>query len=496
MRLYVAFISKPQWEAGWPFLGYDNEAAREEILAVLKRELPEVEFVGGTILTGYDPQLLKRMAGEIRAADGLVLCLIGHFGDPGLVKAGLELLSLGKPAILASRTYGGDHVFIQLYEQARRRGFRVLPIASPRLEDFAKAVRVLATVLRLRGRRILLVATDCVEVGEEELRRLRQLLEPELKAAKEARREFLEKLASMIPSIAVRGFYVDLRGLDQAHQWRRDVEGYMRRLKEVFGVEVVRIEPEELCDLYEQVGEGEARDVVEAWTMRAQEVNVPYETLLNSARLYLALKRLLREKSCDAVTVDCGTLLLTGRLPAFPCMAFFQLLSEGIPACCESDLDSTITLMLGMELTGKPGFVSNYAVDTVKGRLIYLHCMACSRLAGEELPLAIEPHGEAHLLGASPVVRFPEGVPVTTAKVSVLKGKLALRLATSLGYEEVEEACRNKLVVKANVERILDLSDWETFGWHRVSFLGDYVWEFKAAAKLLGLEVVEEDLPS
>jgi len=496
LKLYVTFISKPQWEAGWPFLGYNNETAREEILAVLRKGLPEVEFVGGEVLTSYDPQLLGRVAEGVKAADGLVLCLIGHFGDPGLVRAGLELLSLGKPTVIASRTYGGDHVFVQLYEQARRKGLRVLPIASPRLEDFVKAVRVLVAVLRLRGRRVLLVATDRVEIGEKELERLRQLLEPELKAAKGVSREFLERLASMIPSIAAKGFYVDLKGLDQAHQWRRDIEGYMRRLREVFGVEVVRAEPEKLCDLYERVSEEEARGIAEAWISRAQEVKVPYETLLNSARLYLALKRLLREKSCDAVTIDCGTLLLTGRLPAFPCMAFSQLLSEGIPACCESDLDSTITLMLGMELTGKPGFVSNYAVDIVRDRVIYLHCMACPKLAREELPFSIVHHGEAHLLGASPVVRFPEGVPVTTAKVSVFKGKLALRLGTSLGYEDVEEACRDKLIVKANVERILESSDWEAFGWHRVSFLGDYVWEFKAAARLLGLGVVEEDLPS
>ncbi len=25
VKIYIIFIGKPQWEAGWPYLGHDNE---------------------------------------------------------------------------------------------------------------------------------------------------------------------------------------------------------------------------------------------------------------------------------------------------------------------------------------------------------------------------------------------------------------------------------------------------------------------------------------
>jgi hypothetical protein len=49
------------------------------------------------------------------------------------------------------------------------------------------------------------------------------------------------------------------------------------------------------------------------------------------------------------------------------------------------------------------------------------------------------------------------------------------------------------MLVKGNVDKIVKNYDWETFGWHRVTFIGDWKEIFMIGAKILGLEIVEED---
>ena len=56
-----------------------------------------------------------------------------------------------------------------------------------------------------------------------------------------------------------------------------------------------------------------------------------------------------------------------------------------------------------------------------------------------------------------------------------------------------EKACVTKVLVESDVQKILDNYDWNAFGWHRVSFVGDWRGKFIIGAKLLGLEVIEED---
>ena len=56
-----------------------------------------------------------------------------------------------------------------------------------------------------------------------------------------------------------------------------------------------------------------------------------------------------------------------------------------------------------------------------------------------------------------------------------------------------KKGCVSKMLVKSNVEKILKNYKWESFGWHRVTFIGDWREDFIIGALILGLEVVEED---
>ncbi|GAG60643.1 unnamed protein product, partial [marine sediment metagenome] len=51
MKIQIIFIGKPQWEAGWPYLGYDTEPLKTSILNHLKKKYPEVEFSQSEMVT-------------------------------------------------------------------------------------------------------------------------------------------------------------------------------------------------------------------------------------------------------------------------------------------------------------------------------------------------------------------------------------------------------------------------------------------------------------
>ena len=492
MRIYCTFLGKPQWMIGWPSPDFNNEQFRDERLEKLRKKFPDMDFVGGDIITDYTREKVEKIKKEIKNSDGLLLYTIGLYQDffP-LVKAGNELLELGVPAVLANHLYGGDYVFLLLYENARRKNLRVVPASSADYEKVEEVIGILVGVIRLKGQKIINITIDEpeIELSDEDRGRLMAVIEPEIaKIPDEAKEKMM--------GIATGGdYHIDVTGMDQCHQWRRDKEKYRKNLGELFGVEMVRAHPDDLIGLYEKVDSGDAEAVVKNWTEKAQTVDVTRETLVNSAKLYLAIKRLMSGMGADAITIDCASAMMSGKLPAFPCMPFAQLNSEGATAVCESDMDCAITALLGQHITGRPGFTANNAYDIPNNRITYLHCTAPFKLLGPEGPFSdydILTHGDSRYVGASPSVKYPVG-DLTTIKISVLEKKIALRHGRVLGSVMDEKGCRNKVLVEADAKRVLENYDEETFGWHRVSFAGESKDEMKMAAKLLGLEIVDED---
>nr|MBC7244462.1 hypothetical protein [Chloroflexota bacterium] len=492
MNIYTVFISKPNWEAGWPYVGFENEQVQAATLERLKKSFPDIEFTGGEIVTKHEPAEVERIKREIKRADGLFVYAIGHYGDPAIVQAGEEFLQLGKLSILANYVYGGDHTFIKTYERIKGKALRVLPVSSTDFEDVEWALQVMQALLRLKGKKVLVYAPDEIAFN---LQGVMELAAPDLACMSQKQVEYLMTIMGQISS-EEEGSYLDLTGVDQAHQWRRDEERYRKNMKEIFGLELVRRDPQEISTCYEKVSEQRAEEIAERWIREAKKVESTHQAIINAARLYLAIKGLAEEIDAISVTPDCGTLLIAGYLPAFPCLAFSQLLNDGFTATCESDLDSNISALLGRSLFGRPGFVSNHCLDLAHNQVIYLHCLASNKLYGPEgisVGYDIVHHGESHFIGAVPRVTFPAGEDLTTIKVSMLEKKLALRHGKIIGQIVDEKGCATKVLVESDARKILENYDWMTFGWHRVSFVGDWRREFVAAARLAGLEVVEED---
>ena len=492
IKIQVIFIGKPQWEAGWPYLGYDNFKLINKIKNYLIETFPTVAFNWASMITSYEKDLVDKIKEEILKSNGLIIFTIGHYGDPGIVQAGVEFIQIKKPVILANFIYRGDHTFIKIYSLIKTKNYQVFPISSQNVEDFEKSIEILINLLRLSGTRVLVYASDVIKMNWDVIL---GLFNPERKAILKNHPQFLEQVGKMSGDKEFE-FYTDTAGKDQAHQWRIDELKYTENLKKIFGIEMIRGHPNEILQYYREVSEEEANKIANKWINNALKVEPSKKTILNSAKLYLAFKRILIDKDINVFTPDCGTFLLTGILPAYPCLPFFELSNEAKYGICESDMDSTVSFLFGLYLVGRPGFVSNYTLDLSNEQITYMHCVAPNKLYGingPSAPYEIVFHGETHYLGASPCVKFPIGEMVTTIKISVFKKKISIRQGTIIDNVVDKKGCVSKMLVKSNVEKIMKNYDWDVFGWHRVTFIGDWKETFIMGAKLLGLEIIEED---
>ncbi|MFX0176045.1 MAG: hypothetical protein ACFE85_07430 [Candidatus Hodarchaeota archaeon] len=492
IKIQIIFIGKPQWEAGWPHFGFDNEDLKNQIIDNLMEQFSDVDFAVSIMIMANDKKLLHQVKNEINDVDGVIIFTIGHYGEPAIVEAGIELVSSGKLTILANYIYGGDHTFTKIHATIKDKKLPVYSISSQNIEDFNKPISVLINLLKLRGKKILVYASDSTKINWDVIL---SLVGPERKEIMKKYPEFMDQI-SKITSDKTFEFYTDTVGLDQAHQWRKDEEKYQSNLKSIFGIEMKKEEPDDIIKYFNEVDKDEAKKVAEKWIRNALEVEPTQKTILNSAKLYLAFKELLKEKNYDIFAPDCGTFLITGKLPAYPCMAFFELSNEGIYGICESDMDSAISYLFGLYITDRPGFVSNHTLDTVNNQITYMHCVSPHKLYGLDGPYAdydIVYHGETSYLGACPRVKFPIGEIVTTIKISVFEKKIAIRTGKIIDNIIDKKGCVSKMLVSGNVKEIMQNYNWDTFGWHRVTFIGDWKDNFIIGAKLLGLEIYEED---
>ena len=492
IKIVIVFIGKPQWEAGWPYLGFDNNTTIDSIKKHLNEKFSEFKFKYCELVTTYNSELVKQIKEDINDADGVIIFTIGHYGDPGIVQTGIEIIESGKPVILANLIYAGDHTFTKIFSTIKDKNYQIAFLSSQNIEHFDKMFENMFNILKLRGKKILVYAKDTIKMNWPVIL---GLFNPERKQIAKNHPEFLNQIGKMSSDEEFE-FYTDTVGFDQAHKWRKDETQYKKILKDVFDVEMIRGDPDEILKYFNEVNSDQAEKIAQKWVKDANIVEPNEKTILNSAKLYLAFKNILIDKEIDIFAPDCGTFLLCGALPAYPCMPFFELSNEGIFGICESDMDSAISFLFGLCLTGRPGYVSNHTFDRERNQITYLHCVAPCNLEGLESPKApydIVYHGETHFLGASPRVKFPIGKPVTTIKISVFDKKISIRTGKIIDNIVDDRGCVSKMLVESNVEKIMKNYDWATFGWHRVTFIGDWKEDFINGAKILGLEIVDED---
>lgn len=139
-------------------------------------------------------------------------------------------------------------------------------------------------------------------------------------------------------------------------------------VKEACGAKTGMYSLEELIEEYKKGGYPE-NCYTEALLAKGYD---PEETK-KALDVYGALKRLIAKYQLDAVTVRCFDLLKAVHTTG--CLALAILNAEGIPAACEGDQKSLLSMVVLNALTGNSGFMANPScMDPEKEEIVFAHC--------------------------------------------------------------------------------------------------------------------------
>jgi hypothetical protein len=252
----------------------------------------------------------------------------------------------------------------------------------------------------------------------------------------------------------------------------------------------------EVNDAWKAADKDQARQIADRWQkIAASIVGVPRETLETSAAMYLGMKAVLKKHAANAITVNCLGGFYGGHIHAYPCLGFHELNNEGLVGACECDVRSTATMAAITALTqGRPGFISDPVIDTAKRQIIYAHCVASNRVfgpQGEANPFQILTHSEDRQ-GASVRSILPPGYMTTTLEIRQDRKEILFHQGKAVGNDPDDRACRTKLCAEpvGDIEKLF--TEWDQWGWHRVTFYGDLKEPVQALADAMGWKIVPE----
>ncbi|RJP32000.1 MAG: hypothetical protein C4527_07015 [Candidatus Omnitrophota bacterium] len=342
----------------------------------------------------------------------------------------IELLKLGIPITLFSQPYSGHewHIIAPLQKQGKK--IDVFPTSE--FSDLATAIRPFRAIHRMKEAKIL---------------------------------------------------YMDAREADPE---------YVKIIKDKFGTEIKTTPYQLLPDAYHSVDQEQVMIEAKRWMDEAEKIVEPTkEEIINSARMYLALVKMLEEEKADLITISCLGLGLMQQGLAYPCLGFSRLNGMGLGGVCEADLKSSMTHLIFQYLTGKPGFVSDPVVDLSNSTIIHAHCVSAIKMDGpdgEQCPYIIRSHLEDNL-GASLQVKMRIGQPISMAR---LIGSDIMLFSTGkiIDNPDSERGCRTKITTKVeHVEKILENY---SCGLHRVIFYGDHTRDIKRFCRFMDISVLHE----
>ena len=272
------------------------------------------------------------------------------------------------------------------------------------------------------------------------------------------------------------------------------------QVKKRLGADVVAIEEKTFNEMISAAEDNAVRAEINRWIKNAKEIIEPNkEDIRKAARVSVALQRLMEQERAQGLAV--GTCM--GWLPkGFPCLGFARLRDSGIPAACEGDMDSLLTMLLFQYMIDRPGFQGNATFDTSRNALWTAHCTAPLKMDGPhgaEASYLLRGHSEVGGSGCVPEVQYRLGETITRAKLINLDTILVSTGKIIEVPEKSVHGCRTQIVTEvrdaakmaANWSSVLETEDAMTL-LHRVVFYGDHMDNVYHLARLMGMKVVEE----
>ncbi len=207
--------------------------------------------------------------------------------------------------------------------------------------------------------------------------------------------------------------------------------------------------------------------------------------LLNSGKVYSALKNLSDSYKLQAITVRCFDFLPFGYTA---CMGLSLINEEGVLAGCEGDLHAVFSMMIARFITGKPAWMANPSSINFDDNFITVaHCSAPLDMLKPD-SIELNTHMESGLsvavsgeLDQSDVTIFRTGDNFN--KMLAISGKI---VTSKMGDDNL---CRTQAIIKLDD----DVSDWlnNSLGNHQVIVYGNIIEKLKVFCKLTNIEFIQ-----
>lgn len=471
VRIIYSLHAPQQSRPDWPNVGFDFQPVMDGIVTELRKRCPGFEFVTAM---ANGPEAAKEIleADKAAAIDGYLVYQMNCWN-----RVVQTIAESGKPVLYADFAYAGSGGFLVytagfLRKQTAHVGF----VCSSKIEDVAAAVNCFAAVKKSGNPNDFAAATARVRIE-------RTPKAGDLSAA-------VDKIETLSPSDC-------LKKMKEAKilavgGWR----DYVPAIEKELGIQVVKVGFEEVNEAWKAADRDQSRAIADRWEKQAAKIEgVNRETLETSAAMYLAQKAVLAKHGANAITINCLGGFYGGHIHAYPCLGFYELLNEGLIGACECDIRSTATMAAMTALTqSRPGFISDPVIDTASRQIIYAHCVASNRPFGPKgaaNPFEILTHSEDRQ-GASVRSTLPPGYMTTSVEFAAERKTILFHQAKAVGNSTEDRACRTKLCAEpvGDIEKLF--TEWDHWGWHRVTYYGDLKEPVFALADALGWKVLEE----
>ena len=153
-------------------------------------------------------------------------------------------------------------------------------------------------------------------------------------------------------------------------------------MHERWGIEMVDVPLDEVVKGYETIGDNEVQDLADEFINKAVGILEPSrDEVVKAMRLYRSVKGIVERYRLDAFTLNCFDLIPTTHTTG--CVALALLNQEGIPAGCEGDEQTLLTMLAVQVATGEMTFMANPSkiLDNTAHEMVFAHCTIAPAMA-------------------------------------------------------------------------------------------------------------------
>jgi len=162
--------------------------------------------------------------------------------------------------------------------------------------------------------------------------------------------------------------------IDKPSEWLVASSPDKKIIEDNWHVEVKKIPLKKVYAYYENISDETAElELVKNNLIPSGTIEKRNTEFIKAIKIYLALKKIIRQKKLDAISIRCFDLIQNKDVTG--CLALALLNKEHIISGCEADIVSTLTMLWLYCLTDKKSWMANPArIDLQNNSILLAHC--------------------------------------------------------------------------------------------------------------------------